>query len=65
MGRGRGSGRAGRGSGRGSNIQRLETAVEDENSVEDKESPRIKEIEDDNSPPIIEDYVSDEEDIRV
>jgi len=37
--------------------------VDDEESVEEvKESPRIEEIGDDNSPPIIEDYVSDEED---
>eukprot|EP00962_Isochrysis_galbana_P061256 scaffold36307_cov124-Isochrysis_galbana.AAC.2 len=70
MGRGRGSGRTGRGSGRGSNIQRLEIAEEDETPVEeDKESPRIQEIEEDtdtdNSPPIIKDVDSDEEDLPV
>eukprot|EP00962_Isochrysis_galbana_P021182 scaffold6249_cov124-Isochrysis_galbana.AAC.7 len=65
MGRGRGVGRTGRGSGRGSNIQRSRIAEEDEiPAEEDKESPRIQEIDEDsdNSPPIIKDVDSDEED---
>eukprot|EP00962_Isochrysis_galbana_P058593 scaffold31769_cov101-Isochrysis_galbana.AAC.1 len=50
MGRGRGVGRAGRGSGRGSNIQRSSIVEEDEDETpveENKESPRIQEIDED------------------
>eukprot|EP00962_Isochrysis_galbana_P019890 scaffold5797_cov115-Isochrysis_galbana.AAC.10 len=65
IGRGRGVGRTGRGSGRGSNIQKSSIVEEDEPPVEEnKESPRTQEIDEDadNSPPIINDVDSDEED---
>eukprot|EP00962_Isochrysis_galbana_P004067 scaffold1133_cov122-Isochrysis_galbana.AAC.2 len=60
--------RASRGSGRGSNIQKSSIVEEDEPPVEEnKESPRIQEIDEDadNSPPIINDVDSDEEDSPV